>query len=364
MEEIEIVLTPEQEQKMIDRWNQTPSSPPNFSELTLAVFGEEHDGRDKYGKAIKTALSKRNLKAKSTIYENKTAKISLTDSDKLFIQNNRDTMSSIELAKIIFKKNHLTGLNAETKIVIAYIQTIKEKNETVDEGMITESYRPPSTLEGALRRINEYTNNSLDKEKLSSKQKKDIHILIDYLHNNRLIKQLNNYEREDDRKTFEDAFIRYTYNKPDLTQEEVDQYIILCHEVVSSFKIQRRIERLQTMMENVADNADQDNVKLSMSLVEAINSAQGEYSDCVKRQDNLTNALTGKRSARLTKNINDNGSVLNFFNAWKEEETRQDFLKMAALEQSNIKDEFQRINDMDDIRARILGVTSQEILDG
>ena len=60
------------------------------------------------------------------------------------------------------------------------------------------------------------------------------------MHTFRFNHQINNYETQNDRDLFESSFIRYTYDKPDLTQEEVDQYIVLSSEVVISANIQRR----------------------------------------------------------------------------------------------------------------------------
>lgn len=370
MEE-KIELTPEQIQVMLDTWNKDPHNPPSFADLSLAIFGEEHDGRDKHGQAIKRALAARNLKAKSkTIYEPKTAQIELSEEHKLFIINNAALMTSLDIAKELFKNPNLTNLHAEAKAVADFVRTLDSrviyngKSQEATEDAPLKEYVPPKTIDQTLKRVNQYVNYTIDRDKLSGKQKKELEVLSNYLHTHRLMKQINNYDRQDDRNSFEDAFIRYTYNKPDLSQEEVDQYIVLAHEVVNSFKIQRRVERLQLMLEQMADNNTSENVKLSMSLVEAINSAQGEYNDCVKRQHTLLNDLTGKRSTRISKQIQENSSILNILQAWKDEETRKDFLKMAEIEQKAVADEVSRLSSMEDIRARILGLTKDEILNG
>lgn len=369
MDENELQLTPEQEQKLLECWNKTPESPPSFSELTLAVFGEEHDGRDKFGRAIKKALMKHSLKAKSkTTYETKTDKFELDEEQKLFVKNNLAHMSPVDISRVLYKDPSLSNLNAQTKAIVAYINQLDTRvifngdNKASDVPM--EDYKPPKTLDAVLKRVNTYVNFVYEKDKLTSKQKKDLETLINYLHTFRLTKQVNNYDREDDRKSFEDAFIRYTYDKCDLTQEEVDQYIMLAHEVVISFKIQRRVESLQNMLEDTSNADGGDRVKISMSLVEAINSAQKEYDDCVDRQQHFLSDLKQKRSARLSKDIKDNAVILNILNAWRQEETRKDFLVLAEKEQKAVAGEVQHISDMEDFKARILGLTKDEILNG
>jgi hypothetical protein len=103
---------------------------------------------------------------------------------------------------------------------------------------------------------------------------------------------MNIYDNEPDRELFESSFVRYTYDKGDLSQEEVDQYIVLCTEVVISSSIQGTINVLQHQI----DIAIQEDGKIPMALVEASNTARKEYNDCVNRQQKLNNDLKVKRS--------------------------------------------------------------------
>lgn len=367
-EERDIQLTAEQEKILIETWNKTPDKPPTFAVLSLAVWGKEHRGNDRFGRAIKQCLAKHSLKMAPTVYyEPKVDSIVLTDEHKAYIQNNASMMQAVDMARIIFGRPELTNLHAETKAVAIYA---KELNlSIVYEGagpsdVPVDEYRPPKTFDQTLKRVNFYLNDALVKDKMTQRQKRDLEVLQNYLHNRRVIKQLNRYDSMDDRTTFEDVFIRYTYNKPDLTQEEVDQVAMLAHEVVTSFKIQGRINKLQRLLDGMADGGDNENVKLSMSLVEAISSAQKEFDDCASRYQKLNNDLNGKRSTRLAKAESSTSSVLAFFNAWKEEETRKDIIDIGKREQEVISDNVRELADMDDFRAKILGLTKDEILHG
>lgn len=115
--------------------------------------------------------------------------------------------------------------------------------------------------------------------------------------------------------------LRYTYDKSDLTQEEVDQYIVLATEVVISSTIQQTITALQ----NQIDLATQEDGKIPMAIVEASSTARKEYNDCVNRQQKLLNDLKVKRSERLSKQIKDNASILNLVEMWKQEESRKNY---------------------------------------
>ena len=142
--------------------------------------------------------------------------------------------------------------------------------------------------------------------------------------------QINSYDADVSRDLFESSFVSYTYDKNDLTQEEVDQYILLSAEVVIASTIQRRVEHLQQLLDNTA--SDTDGARISMSLVEAINTAQNEYNQCVNRQQKLLGDLKQKRSDRLSKRISSNASILNLVEAWKDEESRKLFIFKLKLD--------------------------------
>lgn len=360
-------LTPEQEKVVLDSWNQNSSNPPSLKELTKSVFGEEFDGRSEQGRCIKAALAKFNLRAKATSdYASKTAEIQLTEEHKQFIINNVATMNSLEIAKVIFSNNNLTNLNAETRVVNEFVKTIdtraiynQQQNEEIPKG----EYEPPATLDKVLRRVNKYINFILDKDKLNAQQKKGLETLINYLHTFRFIKQMNTFDSEADRMLCEDAFIRSTYDKPDLAQEEVDQYIEYSNQVVQGFKVLRRSERMQAALEEITGN-DPETMKVSMGLVEAIGKASTEYDQCMKRQQKLLDDLKEKRSSRLSKQIKDNASILNLVQLWRDEEERIKMIKYVEIEQQAISNEVEKLTNMEEIRAKIFGLNKEEILNG
>jgi ribonucleotide reductase alpha subunit len=137
----------------------------------------------------------------------------------------------------------------------------------------------------------------------------------------------------------------------------------LANEVVIGFKAQRRSERLQEMLEEVTQT-DPESAKIAMSLVEAIGKATTELNLCVSRQQKLLDDLTEKRSDKLSKQIKDNASVLNIFRAWKEEETRKEWLKLAEIEEKALDKEVEKITSMDEIKSKVLGLTKAEALYG
>lgn len=365
--EKKISLTEDQQKMILDIWNSS-STPPSISFLVQKVFNNPNlNGKNLEGRLIKEFLATRELKPKTTTRDPvlKTGTIILTEEQKLYIQNNVKNNGPTDIAKTLFNNSNLTPLSAETRVICDYIKTlnvpkdipVKKEIEDIPDG----SYEPPKTFNQVFERINKYLNHSLEKDKLSPKQKREIEKVIKYLNTHRFIKQINEYDSQSDRNSFEDAFIRWIHDKEDLTQEEIDQYITLANEVVISFKIQRQNEKMRKLLEQITGN-DPDHIRISMSLVDAISGGQNEYNSSVNRQQKLLNDLTEKRSIKTSKEIKATSSILNLLNLWKEEEGRKALIRLGDMEQAAIGKEIEKQEGMEEIRLKVLGLTREEAI--
>ena len=101
-----------------------------------------------------------------------------------------------------------------------------------------------------------------------------------------------------------------------------------------------------------------------MSLVEAINTAQTEYNQCVNRQQKLLESLKEKRSDRLKKAVANTASILNLVEMWKEEESRKKMIHIAELRKATVKEEVENLSTMDEMKAKIMGLSEGEVYDG
>ena len=182
------------------------------------------------------------------------------------------------------------------------------------------------------------------------------------MHTFRFLHQISTYNIETDRELFESSFVRYTWDKPDLTQEEVDQYIVLSGEVVIASNITRRVERLQELLDESAE--DSDGRRIAMSLVESISTAQTEYNQSVNRQHKLLGDLKEKRSDKLKSQIKENASILNLVQLWRDEESRKKLITIAERRKKLVGDEIDRLSSMEDVKCRIMGIDKSEGLHG
>ena len=365
----EVTLSEEQQQKILNEWNSGPDNPPSLLELIRLAYPDDPklDGRTKEGRAVKKFLATRKLKARGAHEYQHKDKLKLSEEDKEFVRNYLNSMSSNEIARVVFKDETLMPLSQETRTVNEYIKTLEssatEPMEVYeDTGEIpSEEYKPPTTFFLAVNRINKYVLNGINKDKVSAKQKKDVEALIGYMSTYRFVHIINRFDSAVDRELYESSFIRYTYDKHDLAQEEVDQYIILSQEVVISANITRRVERLNRLLDDVSD--DTEGRRISMALVESINTAQSEYHQSVNRQHKLLDDLKEKRSNRLKSQLKDNASILNLVEAWKSEEQRKQMIQLADKRKLDVKKEIDNLKSIDDVKARIMGITEEEVLD-
>jgi len=352
-------------------WNSFESGITDLKKLTTLFvekfFSNEpdkmKDGRSKYGIAVRTFLGERGERAKGK-HEYQPVEEELTDKDKKYIDDCYAFQTIVPIGRAL-RGTHIGALHKVCSLIRKYMDKkgyveLEENTESL-ETPTEKSYVVPKTFHAVLLKVFEYVPNTIDKSKVTQKQKTGIEALLNYVSTYRFIHQVGSYATHTQRCLFESSFIRYTNDKPDLTQEEVDQYIVLSGEVVIASNIQVRVDHLQRLLDAAVEENDG---KVSMSLVESISSAQTEYNQCVGRQQKLLNDLKEKRSDRLKSQIKENASILNLVQMWKDEDSRKKMLKLAELRSKVVKDEIAHLTDMEEVKARIMGIDENEILNG
>jgi hypothetical protein len=369
MAEDAIQLTPEQEKIILDAFNNAKSdSVPSITELVRLAFpnAQDIDGRSKEGRAVKALLVVKGLKAR-TSGEYQIQKIDLSDAHKEFIRNNRGVMTIVDMSRTLFANPQLTNLNVETRSVADYARSLSDNTDITMLNLAAvpkETYNPPKSIAGVLQRVDKYVyDHKIKKDEMTAAQKAGLHSLLSYMNTFRFVHQINLYENQVNRDLFESSFVRYCYDKHDLTEEEVDQYIVLSHEAVNSSNIQLRQEKLQTILDGNT-SSDGDKARISMSLVEAISTLQNEYNQSASRFNSLLNSLKQKRSDRLAEQRSSNASILNLVQVWKEEKTRHNLLHLANMRKQVVRKAGEELASMAEVKARIFGHKLDELVDG
>ena len=353
----DIEITDEQWVKVKEMWNSRPNNPPSIEELTEVAFGQKFKGTSKEGRAVKKRLAKEHSKKVAEINA-----IELNAIQKEYVKNNYSKMKGLEMAKVLFTDPKLLNNSKETRAIHGYIQTLDPSKSYENADIFAgEEYVAPRTVAALLKRVNYFTNNKLEEDKLNGKQKKDMQSLSSYLNTYRFIKQINTYNKNEDRKLFESTFIRYTYTKFDLAEEEVDEYIMLATEIVNASDNRARVEALNRILDGVTEDPEG---KISMSLVEAINVLQKEFNDCSGRQSKLLVSLKVKRSEKEGKDKTGTASIINLVQMMQDEVSRNKMIELAQKRKEILKEGVEKLMSMEDLKCKIMGIDMQDILEG
>lgn len=344
-----------EDQKNFIRTNQPLMK--DLIELTRAVFRDDSlDGRTQEGRAVKAFLVDNNL-GYSTTKREKAKDVKLDREQKRFIeQYSSEGMNSFEIASLIFGDVEVKKLGMEQRAVLEYLDSHAPDLINASEDAI-EEYSPPRTVQRAIKKINKYDAQNLSEDKLTKMLDESIKKLITYLSSPRFISTINNYSSQSDRDLFEAEFIRTTWEKSDLTNDEINLYINVCIEYINLKNINKHIEKLNRMF----DDLEEEN-EMTVRLAEILKAKSTEYDQCEKRQRALISVLNGDRAKRIANRIEKNASILSLVQAFQNEEDRRFMVEIAERQKLLVSEEADRIESVESWKARVLGIDKRDIV--
>lgn len=330
----------------------------NLNELTQKCFRDDDlDGRTKEGRAVRKYLIENNIDYKTTRRKPQD-KIELNDSQKDFIiQQAQEGLSSLEIAKLIFPKKQVKPLSNEQRTVLTHINEVNPDFVPSQDSAAVNDYVGPKSPSRVLKKINDATGLALEESKLNRQKRVCIEKLQINLSNSRFLKIINNYLNKSDRELFEQEFIRLSWDKPDLTADELNLYLNVCKEVINLEVVSAHLNKLNDMFD-VAD----DQTEMTVRLAEIIKAKSQEYHQCETRIENLTKKLQGDRAERMKKSQKDSASFLSIVQMFQEEEERKNMVRMAEMQKKLIKEEAERMEGMAEWKARILGISQDDAI--
>ena len=173
----------------------------------------------------------------------------------------------------------------------------------------------------------------------------------------RFLQVIDTYPSLDDRNLFEAEFVRATWDKPDLTTDEINLYINVCMDYIHLKRIQSAMAKLNRMFDEAEDQQD-----LTVRLAELLKTKSEEYNQCEKRMESLISKLQGDRSKRIQSHVNKNASILNLVQLFQEEEERNIMIKMAEMQKKVIREEADSLEKMPAWKSRVLGVSKRDVI--
>ncbi len=337
---------------------------PDLMELTKQCFSNglparaDHlDGRSREGRAVRKFLVENSINFRTTGRE-PTEDIAFTREQREFIvQQAEEGLSSLEIARIVFPSRQVRPLSNEQRAVLAEIRSVNPDILPSKDSGALHSYLAPKSPSRIIKKINDATGLGLDDKRINRQKQICIDKLGINLNNSRFLKIINNYLNEDDRVLFEHEFVRLTWDKPDLTADELNLYLNVCKEVINLEVVSSHLNKLNDMFD-IAD----DQTEMSVRLAEIIKAKSGEYHQCETRIENLTKKLQGDRAERMKKNQRENASFLSIVQLFQEEEERKTMIRIAEMQKKAVKEEAHRLEGMVEWKARVLGISQDDVI--
>jgi phage gpG-like protein len=343
-------LTEENKQFIRDNFEKHP----DLNEMTRRVFDDPYlDGRSKGGRAVREYMQSEGLEYKTTKIE-PAKEVVLTKDDKAIIDTySEEGLNSYQIAVILYPDKNITPLSKASLVVSAYI---KEANKgRLSDKEKSKRYIPEKAFQGVLEKINVCAGVALEREELNLRQRMCIEQLMNFLQSPRFVQVVDGYSSDLDKELFESEFIRATWDKPDLTSDEINLYINVCMEYINLKHISKAMDKLNSMFDDAETQQE-----MTVRLAELLKTKSEEYNQCEKRMESLIQKLQGDRSKRILAKQKQNASLLNLVQLFQSEEERKIMIKIAELQRMAVEDEVEELEKMPEWKARVLGITKND----
>ena len=327
-------------------------------ELTRATFmNDQLDGRTKEGRAVREYLVEQGTTYRTREHQ-KVKKTKYTQEQIEFILSSAEQkMRPFEIAQLIFPDKHLYPLSKEVIDINDNIRDHAPEQVSPEDSALGNVYRPPDNLEDITKKVNAVTTQELNPQTMSMHKRKCVEMVGKFIQSPRFSQVINNYSNQDDRDLFEAEFIRATWDKPDLTSDEVNLYINVCIDYVNLKNIQGAVDKLNGMFNDAEEQQD-----LTVRLAEILKTKSEEYNQCEKRMESLISKLNGDRAKRISSRVQENASILSLVEMFQTEEEREVMVKIAEMQKATIKEEADRLESMPEWKARVLGIGKDDII--
>ena len=348
-------LTEEQKAAIISCYKRTT----DLNEIVQEVFKDTSiDGRSKQGRLVRAYMIQANLTFK-TSKKLKQEGVEFTKEQKEFIVAQATSgLSSLRIAEILYPDIEVKPLSIQQRAVFAHINEINpDYSPSQDSNVGLGSYVGPKSTSRIIKKINDATGSELIEDKINRQHKICVDRLGINLNNSRFLVIVNNYTSKENRELFEQEFVRLTWDKPDLTSDELNLYMNVCKEIINLETISKHLNKLNDMFD-VANDQEEMSVRLS----EIIKAKSSEYHQCEGRIEALTKKLQGDRSERMKNKHKENASLLALVQYFQDEEERANMVKIAEMQKKLVREEAHKMEGMDAWKARILGISQEDVI--
>lgn len=357
-------LANEQKVAVLKCWNdriEQKLDPPTLLELTQAAFPEVTSTRCPECVSVRRFLSEKSLEYEKK-RKPKKEEVGLNEElRKQIIELKQLGDNDLTIAKKIFDNEDLKTLCNEHRTVTNYLKSLPPAVRERIAPVESKSYRPPKTHIEAIARVNRCILNCISKEDAEKENiKRCMHKLIEYLHSRRISNDCDHIKEVRDKELYEDTLIKYIWDKPDLSQEDIDSY---CNVAIKSIDYTKLVREENQIVESIENNlADTEGQKINTSLYEQLEYIRKRKDQCIDDQEKIKKALAGSRADRNKGKLGKKATFLDMIQLVQDGSKRQNILSLMDKYKDEMKKEIGRLSSMDSLDFEISGVDPAELL--
>lgn len=351
----EYVLSDNQKQLILDNFSKGVT---DVNLLTKLVTGnDKKDGRDIEGVSVRKFLAENGKSYKTKHVALREDSVVLTDEHKEKIrQAMMDNKTTISVARELFGQE-VNNMSREWRAVWAFM---REENPDYrpDAPETAGKYYAPKETSRIVKIVNESVGLSINPESVSGKYKQYIDKLRVNMNSMRFARVCDNYLNAKDRELFVEEFVKLTWDKPDLTADELNLYINVCKDIVNGEVLSGHISTLNQVFDSMGENQEEFTVKFSEMLGAKVN----EYQQNQKRVADTIKKLQGDRADRLKSKSSGALSLIGLLEEFQEEKTRRKMLEMGRRQKLIRIEEGERLESISEMKARVLGFSIEDVV--
>jgi hypothetical protein len=321
-------------------------------------------GRSKEAKEIRNYLISTGFVKKEPKQRFSPTKEILTSAHQEFIDQNIQTgITPKQITELLFNQKFqgLENLNLfitpEYRAVHKYIKEKYPEFLVENESGVNQKYAVPRSLKTVMNKVNRWCGQDMNEDKLSLSHRKYLEKLLVYLASPRFVANYDSYTSSADKELFEAEFVRSTWDKPDLTTDEINLYVNVCMDYINLRQIDIKKNKVNEMFNDTQEQKD-----LTIRLTEILKTISEEYNQCAQRIDKSIQKLNGERSKRIDQHQQKNASILNLVELFQDEKERKMMIQIAEMQKQIVKEEAERFESMSSWKARILGISKEDAI--
>lgn len=194
---------------------------------------------------------------------------------------------------------------------------------------------------------------------LSEKARKEIIFIMKQMKTARFTLMYGGFRKREYKKLFEEEFIRSLYGKGEMPNEEVQDFIDVCNEIVFQYDIKCKIKELE-IKKAKPDTPIQNQIACEQIIMEF----NDKYAASTKRVSELKKTLGISREQRIKESRPVGLTVLSLIETFQDLNKRQEMFRRQTEKDAGIRKDISQLDEFDETKALILGMSEEEMLEG